>query len=277
LQEQEALRQKLEQNKISIRKLEDENISLRFEVLDLRQKESHFLAQLEEIKSLLRKYYLKAKQNEKPPYLNFRDNSFLAQAEKMNLTVLEAESPESVTQNQPFHSFEAPPRHPQSAITLKVPSPRKRRSSNFLTPGLHEAGRSYSFIGTADDELKRRRSFQEGDDPSILDEPKLFVARSDPYAAEEKYERTFNPFISKSLKKEPRYSSPESEDSPRKKSKRNLGKGSNKTRNRSVSLTLMGRNDCNYCWRINLFFNMLIRSFENQFSQSKYRFIRCQT
>jgi hypothetical protein len=92
--------------------------------------------------------------------------------------------------------------------------------------------------------VKRRRSFQEGDDLSTPDEPKLFVARSDPFAAEEKYERAFHPFVSQSLKKEPRYSSPESEDSPRKKSKRNVGKGSNKTRNRSVSLTLLGRNDC---------------------------------
>ncbi len=104
----------------------------------------------------------------------------------------------------------------------------------------------------------------------MLDEPKLFVARSDPYAADEKYERTFNPFISKSLKKEPRYSSPESEDSPRKKSKR---KGSNPARNRSVSLTLLGGKDCNLEL---LYENNKSRSFKNQYSQSKYCFIRCQ-
>ncbi len=147
MEEQEAVRQKLEQNKASIRKLEDENISLRFEVLDLRQKEANFLTQLEEIKSLLKKYYLKAKQNDsqqKSPYLNFQDNSFLVQAAKMNLTVLETESPDSAG------LFGAPPKHPQSAITLKIPSAHKRRSSNILTPGLHEAGRSHSFIGSID-------------------------------------------------------------------------------------------------------------------------------
>ena len=65
-EEVESYKKRLEENKISIRKLEDDNLHLRFETMNLKRSEVLLQEQLEEVKSLLCKYYYKAKHAEIP-------------------------------------------------------------------------------------------------------------------------------------------------------------------------------------------------------------------
>ena len=63
-------------------------MELRFTVSDLKIKETQYLEQIDEIKSLLRKYYLKAKQNElRVNTQGSPETSFCGQPENIVLTV----------------------------------------------------------------------------------------------------------------------------------------------------------------------------------------------
>lgn len=61
----QALKDKLDQNKVYIRKLEDENLNLKYQLYASRKREDEQQATINELKQLLRKYYKKAQDLER--------------------------------------------------------------------------------------------------------------------------------------------------------------------------------------------------------------------